>query len=96
MLDSAKVKEMLSQDDIIRLCCSLQEDDTYLMDSQGRPLFLTSLDHEGGDSYKLCYFDDGIVVLSIGYKIEEGNHGCLIYQSKKLIIQEGEDEYNDI
>ena len=58
MLDSAKVKEMLSQDDIIRLCCSLQEDDTYLMDSQGRPLFLTSLDHEGGDSYKLCYFDD--------------------------------------
>ena len=58
MLDSAKVKEMLSQDDIIRLCCSLQEDDTYLVDSQGRPLFLTSLDHEGGDSYKLCYFDD--------------------------------------
>ena len=53
MLDSAKVKEMLSQDDIIRLCCSLQDDDTYLMDSQGRPLFLTSLDHEGGDSYKL-------------------------------------------
>lgn len=58
MLDSAKVKEMLSQDDVIRLCCALQGDDTYLMDSQGRPLFLTSLDHEGGDSYKLCYFDD--------------------------------------
>lgn len=58
MLDSAKVKERLSQDDVIRLCCALQGDDTYLMDSQGRPLFLTSLDHEGGDSYKLCYFDD--------------------------------------
>lgn len=58
MLNSAKVKEMLSQNDIIRLCCALQEDDTYLLDSQGHPLFLTSLDHEGGDSYKLCYFDD--------------------------------------
>ena len=45
---------------------------------------------------KLCYFDDGIVVLSIGYKIEEGNHGCLIYQSKKLINQMHEDAYNKI
>ena len=45
---------------------------------------------------KLCYFDDGIVVLSIGYKIEEGNHGCLIYQSKKLINQMHEDAYNNI
>ena len=45
---------------------------------------------------KLCYFDDGIVVLSIGYKIEERNHGCLIYQSKKLINQMHEDAYNNI
>ena len=46
--------------------------------------------------HKLCYFDDGIVVLSIGYKIEEGNHGYLIYQSKKLINQMHEDAYNDM
>ena len=58
MLDATKVKESLTQDDIIRLCCHLQEDDNYLLDAQGRPLFLTSLDHDGGDSYKLCYFDD--------------------------------------
>lgn len=45
---------------------------------------------------KLCYFDDGITILSIDYKIEKGNFATLIYQSKKLIIQEGEDEYNDI
>ena len=45
---------------------------------------------------KLCYFDDGITILSTDYKIEKGNFATLIYQSKKLIIQEGEDEYNDI
>lgn len=45
---------------------------------------------------KLCYFDDGIVVLSIGYNIEEDNYASLIYQSKKLINQMDEDAYNDI
>lgn len=45
---------------------------------------------------KLCSFDDGIVVLSIGYNIEEENYASLIYQSKKLIKQMDEDAYNDI
>lgn len=45
---------------------------------------------------KLCYFDDGIVVLSIGYNIEEDNYASLTYQSKKLINQMDEDAYNDI
>ena len=33
---------------------------------------------------KQCYFDDGIVVLSIGYNIEEDNYASLIYQAKNL------------
>lgn len=45
---------------------------------------------------KLCYFDDGIVILGIGYAIEESNFATLIYQSKKLINQMDEDAYNDI
>lgn len=45
---------------------------------------------------KLYYFDDGIVLLSIGYDIEEDNYAILIYQSKKLINQMDEDAYNDI
>lgn len=45
---------------------------------------------------KLCYFDDGIVILSIGYNIEEDNYVSLIYQSKKLINQMDEDAYDDI
>lgn len=45
---------------------------------------------------KLCCFDDGIVILSIGYNIEEDNYASLIYQSKKLINQMNKDAYNDI
>ena len=45
---------------------------------------------------KLCYFDDGITILSIDYKIEGRNFATLIYQSKKLIKQMDEDAYNDI
>lgn len=45
---------------------------------------------------KLCYFDDGIVILSIDYKIEKDNFASLIYQSKKLINQMDEDAYDDI
>lgn len=43
---------------------------------------------------KLCYFDDGIVVLGIGYNMD--NYASLVYQSKKLINQMDEDAYNDI
>lgn len=45
---------------------------------------------------KQCYFDDGVIVLSIGYNIEENNYASLIYQSKKLINQMDEDAYDDI
>lgn len=58
MLSSSQVKEMLTVDDIIQLCCYLQGDDTYFFDSQHHPTFSTSLDHEGGDSYKLVYYDE--------------------------------------
>lgn len=43
---------------------------------------------------KLCYFDDGIVVLGIGYNMD--NYASLVYQSKKLINLMDEDAYNDI
>lgn len=58
MLDSEQVKNMLSTDDIIRLCCDLQEDDTVLYDAQGNPIFSTCLDHEGGDSWKCYYYPE--------------------------------------
>lgn len=45
-------------------------------------------------NYKLCYFDDGIVVLGIAYKIEDVNRAFLIYQSKKLVNQMDDDTYN--
>lgn len=47
-------------------------------------------------NHKLCYFDDGIVILSIGYDIDEDNYASLMYLSKKLINQKDEDAYNDI
>lgn len=45
-------------------------------------------------NHKQCCFDDGIVVLSVGYGIKDGNYATLIYQSKKLIIQMNEDACN--
>ena len=53
-----KIKEKITQDDIIKLCCSLQGDEEYYYDSQGHPIFNTILDHSGGDSWKLYYYDD--------------------------------------
>lgn len=47
-------------------------------------------------NHKQCYFDDGIVVLSIGYGIKDGNYATLIYQSKKLMIQKHEDAYCEL
>lgn len=57
MLDSNQVKNKLSVDNIIKLCCELQGDDNVLYDAQGHPIFSTCLHHDGGDSYKLVYFD---------------------------------------
>ena len=55
MLDSNKVKEILTVDNVIKLCCTLQESDTYLTDSYGNPIFNTCLDHPDGNSFKLYY-----------------------------------------
>lgn len=58
MLDSNKVREMLTTEQVIQLCCELQGDDTYFYDTYGNPIFNTCLHHPDGDSYKLYYFVD--------------------------------------
>lgn len=58
MLDAEKVKEMLTEEDIIRLCHDLQEDDTDLYDFQGHPVFSTSICHGGNSPDKLYYYPD--------------------------------------
>lgn len=57
MLDSNQVKEKLTVDDIIKICCDLQGDDNVYYDAKGNPMFNTCIDHDGGDSYKLVYYD---------------------------------------
>lgn len=43
---------------------------------------------------KLCYFDDGIVILSIEYGMEDGEYyATLVYTSKKLMNQKFKDAY---
>lgn len=59
MLNCSAIKEKLSLDDVIRICCELQGSDEYLWDAQGRPIFSTCLDHPGGDSMKMYYYPDG-------------------------------------
>lgn len=58
MLDSNQVKNKLSQDDIIKLCCYLQGSDEMLWDSYHNPIFNTVLDHKDGKSLKLYYFHE--------------------------------------
>lgn len=61
MLDSKTVKEALSTEDVIRLCCSLQGDDSVLYDSQGHPIFNTILDHKetaSGRKWALYYYPE--------------------------------------
>ena len=57
MLDSNKVKKKLSTEDIIKLCCTLQGDDTVYYDSEGHPIFNTCICH-GGDSNKLYFYPE--------------------------------------
>lgn len=57
MLDSNKVKNKLTVEDIIKICCYLQGSDEYLY-KDGCPIFNTCLNHSGGDSWKLYYFPD--------------------------------------
>lgn len=57
MIDSNYVKNSLSQDDIIKLCCALQGFDDYYFDSYGNPIFSTVLDHQDSSgSFKEYYF----------------------------------------
>lgn len=58
MLNSEKVRQRLTVEQIIKLCCHLQGDDTYFYDAYGHPMFNTCLDHVDGDSYKLYYYDE--------------------------------------
>ena len=58
MLDSNKVRELLTTEQIIQLCHDLQGDDTELYDVYGHPIFCTCLDHPDGNSYKLYYYPE--------------------------------------
>ncbi len=58
-LDSNSIKNKLSQDDIIKLCCALQGFDEYYFDSYGHPIFSTVLDHaDSSGSFKEYYFHE--------------------------------------
>ncbi len=57
MMDSNYVKNVLSKDDIIKLCCSLQGFDDYYFDNNGNPIFSTILDHhDSSGSFKEYYY----------------------------------------
>lgn len=58
MLDSTKVRNMLTTEQIIQLCCHLQNDDSYFYDAYGHLIFNTCLDHIDGDSWKLYYYPE--------------------------------------
>lgn len=50
MLSTVEIKDKLTTEDIIRLCCFLQGSDDYYYDSQGNLIFNTVLDHKDGES----------------------------------------------
>ena len=56
-MTSDKIKEKLTTDDIIKLCCFLQGSDEYKYDNYGHPIFSTWLCHKG-DSEKLYYYPE--------------------------------------
>jgi len=57
MLDSNKVKERLTEEDIIKLCCYLQNSTEFLRDNYGNPIFSTVLDHpDSSGSLKEYYY----------------------------------------
>ena len=58
MLDSNKVRDLLTTEQIIQICCDLQNDNTYFFDTYGNPIFNTCLDHPDGDSFKLYYYPE--------------------------------------
>ncbi len=58
MLDSNKVRDMLTTEQVIQLCCDLQGDDYYDYDVYGNPIFNTCLHHPDGNSWKLYYYTD--------------------------------------
>ena len=61
ILNSKQIKSKLTTEDVIKLFCELQGDTTVLYDSQGHPIFNTSICH-GGDSNKLYYYPETGVV----------------------------------
>ena len=58
MISADKIKDELTVEDIILLATTLQESEEYYLDSQGHPIFNTVLDHPGGGSWKLYYYDE--------------------------------------
>lgn len=58
MLDANKIKNQLTNEEIIKLCTYLQGDDNYFYDAQGNLIFLTCLDHDGGSKWKEYYYVD--------------------------------------
>ena len=57
-MNALELKEKITVEDVIKLCCNLQESDEYYYDAEGHPIFNTCLAHEGGDSWKLYYYDE--------------------------------------
>lgn len=57
MLDSNKVKDLLTTEDVIKLCNDLQGYESDKFDNQEHPIFSTYICH-GGDSEKLYYYPE--------------------------------------
>lgn len=94
-MTAAEVKAKLSTQDIIKLCCSLQESsvEDCLFDAQGHPIFNTVLCH-GGDSDKLYYYPETQLfhcyTCSSSYDVFELLHrsrGLELPQAIKFLIQ---------
>lgn len=58
MISATEIKEQLTTDDIIKLCCSLQGNDNIIFDNYGHPIFDSVLDHPDADSKKLYYYPE--------------------------------------
>ena len=60
-MNALELKEKITVEDVIKLCCHLQESDEYYYDAEGHPIFSTYLDHpnEGPSwSWKLYYYPE--------------------------------------
>lgn len=60
-MTALELKEKITVDDVIKICCFLQETEEYYYDAEGHPIFSTFLDHpnEGPSwSWKLYYYPE--------------------------------------